>query len=202
MQYSRKKNANESRIIFNFKPQTNDSYYLELPGDIDDNSVDMSINGTNVDVSVRDQNTRLINLGSRQCGQRIQIVFTLKNNDLNLNAANLWRLDTNKLEHQIATFKKQQPRFKQISALVIKSNNFTTTKNMTMNSTIPYNYNWLVLDNHKIVHKNKTLFMNTFLSFKLTKGQHQITLIYIPWVLLIGLLVTLITSGLILKIKK
>lgn len=202
MQYSRKKNSNESRIIFNFKPQTNDSYYLELPGDVDDNSVDMSINGSSVDVSVRDQNTRLINLGSRQRGQRIQIVFTLKNNDLNLNAANLWRLDTNKLEHQIAVFKQNQPSFKQTSALILKSDSFTTKKAMTMNSTIPNNNNWLVLDNNKIVHKNKTLFMNTFLNFKLARGKHRITLIYIPWVFLIGILISIITFWFILKIRK
>lgn len=202
MQYSRKKNTNESRVIFNFRPQTNDSYYLELPGDIDDNSVVMSINGSSVDVSVRDQNNRLINLGSRQQGQRIQIVFTLKNNDLNLNAANLWRLDTNKLEHQITAFKQKQPVFKQTSSLILKSNKFTTKKNMSMNSTIPNSRNWLVFDNNKIVHKNKTLFMNTFLNFKLKKGKHQITLIYIPWMLLIGLFISLLTLGLILKIRK
>ena len=79
MQYSKKKHNKESRVVFNFRPQTDDSYYIELPGEIDENTTNMYVNGQSINLDVRDQNTRLINLGSKQRGQRIQIVFTLKN---------------------------------------------------------------------------------------------------------------------------
>lgn len=193
MQYTKKNKAKEARVIFNFTPQTDDSYYLELPGDIDENAIDLTVNGTNINTSVRDSNARLINLGSRQRGQRIHVVFTLKNNELNLNAANLWRINTKNLEQAMTAFKKKQPHFKQASALMLKSSSFTTKKTATMNSTIPNNFNWLVLDNGHIVHKNKTLFMNAFLNFKLKKGKHQITLIYIPWLFLFGIIISLFT---------
>ncbi|WP_308556846.1 YfhO family protein [uncultured Lactobacillus sp.] len=202
MQYTKKNKAKEARVIFNFKPNTDDSYYLELPGDIDDNSIDLTVNGNRINTSVRDQNARLINLGSRQRGQRIHIVFTLKGNELNLNAANLWRLNTKKLEQTMLTFKQKQPHFKQTSALVLRSNSFTTKKAVTMNSTIPNNFNWLVLDNGHVVHKNKTLFMNAFLNFKLDKGTHKITLIYVPWLFLFGIIISLLTLFIYSRIRK
>lgn len=201
MQYTRKKNSKESRVIFTFRPQTDDSYYLELPGDIDDNTINMYVNGQSINVAVRDQNTRLINLGSKQRGQRIQIAFTLKGNSFNLNAANLWRLNTNKLDHEITAFKKKQPTIKQTSLLVLKSSTFATSKAMTMDSTIPNNFNWLILDSGKVIKKNKTLFANTFLNFKLNKGTHQITLIYIPWIFLVGILISLVTLIILLRIN-
>ncbi len=78
MQYSRKKHAQVSRVIFNFRPHTNDSYYLELPGDLDENSAEIHVNDSNLNLSVRDPDPRLINLGSQMQGQRIQIAITLK----------------------------------------------------------------------------------------------------------------------------
>ena len=113
MQYTKKDKAKEGRVIFNFKPQTDDSYYLELPGDIDNDSISLTVNGNSINTDVRDQNSRLINLGSRQRGQTIHVVFTLKNNQLNLNAANLWCLNTKQLEQIMDKFKQKQPQFKQ-----------------------------------------------------------------------------------------
>lgn len=202
MQYTKKDKAKEGRVIFNFKPQTDNSYYLELPGDIDNDSISLTVNGNSINTDVRDQNSRLINLGSRQRGQTIHVVFTLKNNQLNLNAANLWCLNTKQLEQIMDKFKQKQPQFKQTSALTIHSNSFSTKKTETMNSTIPNSFNWLILDNGHIIHKNKILFMNTFLNFKLNKGTHKITLIYVPWVFLIGIAISLLTLFLYLSIKK
>ncbi|KRO14475.1 YfhO family protein [Lactobacillus helveticus] len=202
MQYSKKKKNQEARLIFNLRPQTNSSYYLELPGDIDDNAIDMYINGSYINLTVRDSNTRLINLGSRQRGQRIQIEITLKKDNLDLNAANLWRLDTPKLVQEMRSFKQNQPQFTQQSALVLKSNHFSTNKKMTMKSTIPNSFNWLVLDNGKILRKNKILFADAFLNFNLNQGNHQITLIYIPWIFIIGLIISLISVLIFIKINK
>ncbi len=200
MQYSKKKHNKESRVVFNFRPQTDDSYYIELPGEIDENTTNMYVNGQSINLDVRDQNTRLINLGSKQRGQRIQIVFTLKNNNLNLTSASIWRLNVQRLNHEMSIFNKKQPVIRQTSPLVIKSNTFTINKTMTMNSTIPNNFNWLVLDNGKIINKNKILFMNTFLNFSLSKGKHKITLVYIPWIFLVGILISLLTIIILLII--
>ena len=156
--------------------------------------------GQSINLDVRDQNTRLINLGSKQRGQRIQIVFTLKNNNLNLTSASIWRLNVQRLNHEMNIFNKKQPVIRQTSPLVIKSNTFTINKTMTMNSTIPNNFNWLVLDNDKIINKNKILFMNTFLNFSLSKGKHKITLVYIPWIFLVGILISLLTIIILLRI--
>lgn len=202
MQYSVKTKNLPARITFNLRPKTSSSYYLELPGDIDGDDIEMTINGAKVNLDLRDANARLINLGSKQAGQRIQIVITLKKDSLDLNTANLWRLNTDQLNQELTSFKQKQPTFKQTSALTIKSSHFATSQKMTMNSTIPVSHNWLVLDNGKIIHHNQQLFVDAFLSFKLTKGKHQITLIYIPWMLLIGLVISLITLIFLLRLRK
>lgn len=202
LQYTRKNSNKTARIVFTFKPKTDDSYYIEMPGEIDDNTISMTVNGNNIDLTVRDQTTRLINLGSRQRGQRLQITIDLKKDKLNLNGVNFWRLNTQKLTQIMHNFRQKQPDFRQTSALVIKSNSFTTKKNMTLASTIPNNFNWLVLDNGKIASKNKKLFMNAFLNIKLSPGKHQIILIYIPWIFLLGILVSLLSLIILLISKK
>ncbi len=202
LQYHRKNGNKIARIIFNFRPTTDDSYYLELPGEIDDGTASMTVNGTNINLAVRDPNTRLINLGSRQRGQRLQVTMELKKDQLDLNDVHLWRLNISKLEQIMHAFKQKQPKFNQSSALTIKSQPFTTTKKMTLASTIPNNFNWLILDNGKIIPKNKILFMNTFLNFNLKSGHHQLTLIYIPWIFIFGLLISLISLIILLIIRK
>lgn len=202
LQYNRKNSNKVARIIFNFKAKTDDSYYIEIPGEIDDNTISMTVNGTNINLAVRDQNTRLINLGSHQRGQRLQITIDLKKDKLDLNGVHLWSLNTQKLEQIMHHFKQKQPSFRQTSALALKSNSFSTKKKMTLASTIPNSFNWLALDNGKIISKNKTLFMNVFLNFKLNPGKHQITLIYVPWVLLLGIIVSLISLTILLICKK
>lgn len=71
-----------------------------------------------------------------------------------------------------------------------------------MKSTIPNSFNWLVLDNGKILRKNKILFADAFLNFNLNQGNHQITLIYIPWIFIIGLIISLISVLIFIKINK
>ena len=76
-------------------------------------------------------------------------------------------------------------------SLCIKSSAFTLAKSKRLASTIPYSANWLVYDQGQRVKTGK--YANVFLTWKLAKGKHQLTLIYVPWLFLFSSLLSLIT---------
>lgn len=197
-EYSKKKLAKTSKVDFKLKLLTNNSYYLELPSNISDQDASLFVNNAEINLESRDSQTRLINLANNQKGQTLHITFNLKNNSLNLADLNLWQIDKQKLNQFMQKFLNNQPKFIQDTPISF-SLNVKSASNKTLATTIPYSKNWLILDNG---HLSKlSLFANTFLSTKLKKGNHRITLLYVPFALICGIILTIITA-IILRKKK
>ncbi len=126
MEYHKKDKLKNSNVSFTLNLKTNNSYYLELPSGLDDDQVDLYVNGNKIDVAARDDQSRLIDIANKQKGQKIRINFILKNKFLDLSAANLWSLKTKQLKQILQQFKKQQPSTYQPASLLISSSNFYT----------------------------------------------------------------------------
>ena len=191
MEYHKKDKLKNSNVSFTLNLKTNNSYYLELPSGLDDDQVDLYVNGNKIDVAARDDQSRLIDIANKQKGQKIRINFILKNKFLDLSAANLWSLKTKQLKQILQQFKKQQPSTYQPASLLISSSNFYTANKKDLASTIPYSNNWLIFDKQHLLKKK--VFANTFLSATLTKGRHHLVLVYVPFAFLIGCVISLIT---------
>ncbi|KRM40350.1 ABC superfamily ATP binding cassette transporter [Lactobacillus hamsteri DSM 5661 = JCM 6256] len=191
MQYDRKKHAKQSTISFNLPIDYNGSYYLELPNGVDENLIDLFINNQQVDFVTRDGQNRLINIANNNKGRNVKISFTLKENNLNLNTANIWCLNTIKMNRILTRFNQKQPRTYQKNSLVLQTSTFKIKENKIFASSIPYSPNWFIFDHGKLVHKR--LFANTFLSTKLAQGTHRLTFVYLPIAFLIGILISLIS---------
>lgn len=197
MEYSKKQKTKASKISFNIKLKTNDSYYLELPATLSEQDCSLYVNGAEISMETRDSQARLINLANNQKGQNLHIVFNLKNPTLNLSELSLWHLQTAKLNKAMKKFNKSS-KIKQINPIVLSAL-VKTSKSQTLATTIPYSKNWLIINNGHLLKTH--LFADTFLSVHLNKGSHQIIFIYVPFALLIGIILSVITL-IILRKKK
>lgn len=187
-----------SYVTYYLKPIFTSSYYLELPPSVDDSQTSLTVNNNFIPIKARTSQNKLINLGYLHKNQTVKISFELTNNNLDLANMQLWAVNSN-IHKIIKDFNKNQPTLKYINPLVLKTSNFKTNSNQIVNTTIPYDRNWLVLDKNKLI--KTSIFAKTFLQVKLSAKQHQLTLIYIPWSLIIGILISLIAIIFWRKIK-
>lgn len=197
-QYTQNKQAKKSSATFVLQTKPYHSYYLEIPANIDENNTTLLINGHVINLTVRDSQNHLLNLAVNTKNKiKIKIVFLLKQKQLDLNSANLWAINIPKLKQEVQHFKQKQPRIYQPNALTVQTSTFTTRQKQRMVSSIPYSDNWLIFDHNHLVHKKK--YNQTFLSCTLNRGHHRIKLVYIPFAFLIGILLSLLSLGIIKK---
>ena len=178
-----------SQVIFSLVPSTNNPYYLELTPDIDDHTACLSINHHLIDTSNLGTSNRLIEVADQAKGQKINITFTLKSNHVYLGGCQLWQFKEETFDHELDTYLKKQVPIRQSSPLSLsfKINNHYQT---TIKSTIPYSTFWFVWNNHHLVKTQQ--FSDTFLSFNLKAGYHNLKLVYLPLPLIIGLIISII----------
>lgn len=189
--FSKVNPAKPASITFYFTPDSNDSYYFELPSGFDFKKDSLTVNDIFYDFESRDDQTRLVNIASGQKGNEVKIVFTLQKNSLDLFGARILHLQNQQVSQALAKLRQPKLKLFQAGSLCIKSSAFTLAKSKRLTSTIPYSANWLVYDQGQRVKTDK--YANVFLTWKLAKGKHQLTLIYVPWLFLFSSLLSLIT---------
>ena len=178
-------------VVIHFTPKTNDAYYLQLPNGYDFGNAGIFVNDTFYDFGARDGQTRLVSVASGQKGKKIKITFSMNRDTLDLSGTTIWRMKDKKVANSLKSLKKPNLKLHQPNSLTIVSQKFNTKKSKRFVSTIPSSSNWLVFDNGHLLHKKE--FAGAFIAFDLSKGQHKLTLIYIPWIFLFSILVSLIT---------
>lgn len=197
-QYTQKKNAKKSSVSFTLRTKPHRSYYLEIPANIDQDSAILLINQHPINLTVRDSQNHLLNLGvNTQNKGTIKITFILKQKQIDLNSANLWAINMTKLKKALERFNKNQPQIYQINPLTIQTSTFKTKNKEIMASSVPYSYNWLIFDKGHLLHKEKD--NRTFISFNLKKEMHQIKLVYVPFAFLVGILLSFLSLCIIKK---
>lgn len=178
-------------VSFSVTLNNNDSYYLLLPIGLTNKQIDLVINQDHPNLTVRDDQSHLINIANQQRGQHLKISFILTSNQVDLTNVQLYCFNNQLFMKEIHQFKQKQPKIQKISSLKLQTKSFSTKKKQTFKSTIPASPNWMVFDHGYRI--KTTIFASAFLSFKLAKGQHHLTLLYIPWPLLLGSLVSILT---------
>lgn len=195
----RKINKNQpASISFDFIPDTNQTYYLELSPDLVSSTASLSINHTNVDTEDLGSSSKLFPIAKNDRHKIIRITFDLYDYEINLGASHLYRFNDAAYRTRAKKFIDRQAMTFQTSTLSLHYHtNLSTSKYIY--TTIPYSRNWLIFDNGHLI-KNK-IWLKAFVSFKLKRGNHRIKLIYIPFGLIIGTLISL-TSLIILLVTK
>lgn len=190
-QYEQKKKTANPQITYKIPLKNNNSYYLQLPNGMSSNQVFVNINHQQINIDVRDDQNHLINVAHNQKGTTLTISLSLKQQNLITDGLQLYSLNSQQLNQVLTNFKKKQPKVIQRNALLIQTSTFSNKNASRLLTTIPLSKNWLIFDHGKRLKSGS--YAKTFLAASLTKGQHQLRLIYIPWLFLIGILISLCT---------
>lgn len=185
-----KDEQNNSYLTYQLHLKTNDSYYLQLPAGLEENQVSLTINGKTVNLEVCDDQTHLLNVANEQKGITLKLKFQLLQKQVAFDGLSLYRINNPKLQQNLLAFKQVQLQIRRVNPLYLASNNFRSKKQVLL-TTIPYSHNWLIFDHRQRIKPSK--FAATFLQVKLTDGEHKLRFIYVPWLFLIGLLLSLLT---------
>lgn len=188
-QYTKKKNAKQSKITFSIPLKNNDAYYLQLPSGLDNTQMSLYVNNQEVDLTVRDEQSHLISLAHNQKGTKLIVTMVMNQMDLDLSQIKLFELNTTKLNNAIKKLKLNAPSVYQ-NGLKLTTSTFTSTKKQRLLTTIPASKNWLVFDNGKRLKSSQ--FASAFMQVELNKGKHHLTFIYVPWLLLVGILLSIL----------
>lgn len=189
-EYNKINKNKTATITFDISSFQKGPYYLELPSSLTTSITSIIINNHKLNNDDLGISTKLLNIGYYSTNTPIKIVFNLNTENINLNGIRILQFKEDEFNKIIRKFNQKQPITHQTSPISLKLD-YTTQKNETLNSTIPYSKNWLIFDNNKLLKKQK--FAHTFLSASLKKGTHHLTLIYVPIAFIIGIIISLIS---------
>lgn len=186
----------DASITFQFKPESNDSYYLTLDPDIKEEDVTFYLNGIPFTQYPTYRDVLVLNLAHLNKGDTITFKVALKQNSLTLNYFNLYRLDK-------TIFSSNVKKLQQNDLIIENQNNTLIQGKITIQpdeqlifTSIPYSKGWSAKINGVPVETKKAL--NSLLVIPTKPGTHNITLSYkTPW-LKEGVILSMIVIGVLL----
>lgn len=192
-----KTKLNKSGLVtFTYTPTTNDAYYLTLGSGLSTDNVLFKLNGHELKQYKTYRNTVVVNIAANNKGKKIVLTAKLKKRTLFLENFTLYQMNVNSFKSQIKQLKSSELKVTNYNQHSITGSIIVKRNHQVVFTTIPYSKGWHVKVDGKTVSTNKSL--NTFLSFKVTKGSHTVKLIYWPPYMGIGLIVSILTILLIL----
>lgn len=187
----KKKNAHQpASITLHFTPTTNEAYYLTL-GDSVKSAVHVSLNGRPLNQYPTYRNTIVINVANHDRGRHINIKFDLKKQTAWLQNVSLYKLNEKPLDHDIRLLRSGSVHWQHVGAnRMTGSVNIKKNKQVVM-TTIPYNPGWKVtVDGHPIKSLKA---VNYFMAIPITPGHHTISFRFVPPLLKLGAILSLVT---------
>ncbi len=197
--YQRQASHRFASVSLAYQVRTSDTYYLELPRQLNSTNLTLTVNGVKLTDEVRDEQTQLINICQQAKGQTLAIKLTFSSPSLNLTTIKLWRLKQRALHQRLKHYRLAQPTTYEVNPLQLSVTPFMLKRTEIVNSTIPWSANWLVFDHGHLLKTQR--FLHTFVAAKLAPGKHHLTYCYLPRELLVGLLISLLTLLVWLKFK-
>lgn len=192
-----KTKLNKSGLVtFTYTPTTNDAYYLTLGSGLNTDNVLFKLNGHELKQYKTYRNTVVVNIASNNKGKKIVLTAKLKKRTLFLENFTLYQMNVNSFKSQIKQLKASELNVTKYNQHSITGSISVKRNHQVVFTTIPYSKGWHVKVDGKSVSTSKSL--NTFLSFKVTKGNHTVKLIYWPPYMGIGLIVSILAILLIL----
>lgn len=197
-----KLNQNEtSTIEMPFTPKTNDPYYLTIGPAFSNNAASFAINNQQIAQTSEFNSPMVLNVSpGNQKGQKQTLTMTLNNNSLQLDSFALYHLNMNKFNKLMDKLQQRPLKITHFSNTKI-SGTITTAKDQVLMTTIPAQKGWHVKVDGKTVKPKKVL--DEFLAVPLSAGKHTVTFTYRTPYLILGMLISIISIGiLVILIKK
>ncbi|CAK1224934.1 YfhO family protein [Fructobacillus evanidus] len=180
-----------------YTPTTNDSYYLNIGGAINLDSVDLRLNGKLLTQSSSYDHTVALNLNTNKKDQPQILTITLNDgaNSRYLDDFAIYYFDQQAVNQDLAKLKQHPLTIKKANSRKISGTIVTTADQPLIMTSIPAASGWQAKVDGKVV-KTKTV-LQGLIAIPTTPGKHRLTLTYTPPLLVPGLFLSMLTVLLI-----
>ena len=187
----------EASLIFEINQRNSGILYAYMPSK-KNRKVDILLNGESI-IDITNQNSfyyNILELGNFK-NEKIQLEIELLEDNLNIEDYMFYTLDLNKFGNAINLLNKNDSlNIINYNKDIIQAEINVTANNKILYTSIPYNRFFKVTVDNKEIKPN--ILFNSLMTINLDKGHHEITIKYIPYDLIAGLILSGI--GLILFI--
>ncbi|MDO4912402.1 MAG: YfhO family protein [Lactobacillus sp.] len=194
------KNANKDAYIKKtIKLSDNHSYYLLLSSDIiSNNNIDVTVNDVKLTFPTKNGQNILIYMTQQSKGEKLRIKFKFKDS-LDISSVQLVNMNVSQYNKDVIKFNTKQPTVSLTNPMTVETTSFKSGK--YVKTTIPWSENWTAYVNGK--KAQTTQYNNALLAVKTKPGQSiKVKLVFVPKMLYLGLLITLIATAIFWKFKK
>lgn len=174
---------------------TNHPYYLVLDGSIPKENIQLHYQNKKYEYYPSFRHDVALNIANEQKDTSISFDIELKKHHLLMKQPKIYQLDTDLLKNLSANVQKQGLQLASFAQTSFKGK-VAIEKDSTMLTTIPYSKGWHVQVDGQTVDTFKVF--DSFLAFRIPKGEHQIVYRYFPPLLKEGIAVSLTSLGIIM----
>lgn len=198
--YKKINNNKEASLIFELNQENSGILYAYLSSKTN-KKVNITLNGKEI-IDITDQNNyyyNILELGTFNNEETITLEIELLEDTIKLEDYMFYTLDLEKFNQAINILKQNDElKIEEYNKKYIKTTINVTNENQILYTSIPYDDGFEITVDGKKVKQDKTL--DTLLSIKLEKGQHEIIMRYTPRGLKAGLILSIV--GILLFIIK
>lgn len=178
-------------IKMTFTPKTNNSYYLTMGSELDEDAGTYYLNGKELNQYPTYRNTIVVNVASQQKDEPITITFKLKHQTLWLQNVSLYMLNQTKFNQMHSQLANEPLKVKSSSSTKITGNINIKKSHQLLMTTIPYSQGWQVQIDGKKVATQKVA--KTFLAVPISKGHHRVVIKYRSPFFILGTIISGVT---------
>ena len=181
-------NAQLGTITLTFTPETDDPIYLEMSGTMDEEDLEMTLNGEPYAFYPVQSKPVLLSIAKNQKGQMQTLQIIVKSDGFEFSKLNLYSLNISLLNERLEQTKAQELKLETFSTTHF-SGTMEVLEDSTVLTTIPYSTGWKIWVDGQEVETYKIL--DSLLGFTISKGTHHIEYRYTTPFLLEGSLVSI-----------
>ncbi|MDK6805197.1 YfhO family protein [Aerococcus sp. UMB7834] len=196
--YRKTSDKGDAWIHFDIQLNSNDSYYLTVPGHLNEDDLVFYLDGEPMAYEKSFNSVQVYNLAANEAGQSHRFSIKLLADDLALNNVNLYRLNPDHVRQMAGRLQASGLKIDKFSNRQIQGQVESQEDRDWLVFTLPYNQNWtFTVDGKKV--SSQPVLDGGFTAIPLGKaGKHQISLSFWPSALTTGLIVSATTAGLLI----
>lgn len=177
--YQKINNNKHGSIQYAWTFDTDQSYYLTLPSQYDNNRLSFSYDGSPLQLYTPFKGRQILGLGIDQAGTDHQFKINIKRDRFKANLPELYRFDRHRYDRLISRLAKNQFQVESFHHDHITGKIDIDRDQAYLLFTIPYDPAWKIkLDDKPI--KARPVLNHSLMAIPLAKGSHQIELSYRP----------------------
>ena len=199
--YRRADSSKEGIIRYKVIPQSNNTYYFFVPASlIPKQDYSVLVNNKWLPNSKTFTQRQIWQLTDMTENQESVIEFRFRTDTIDMSQAGVYRAELDQIQEVLEKRKQQGLKVTKFSNTHIEGNVTITDDSDVMMTSIPYSAGWQVKVDGQSVTTERA--WNSFLSFPITKGKHQVEFVFKTRGSLIGALLSIVAVVSLLIIRK